>query len=57
MKKKSLKQFSLKPFSSTVMFLKMYVFYDYSLKKYLMQELLAITDFQNIHVLDLHALI
>lgn len=30
---------------------------EYSLKKYLMQELLAITDFQNIHVLDLHALI
>lgn len=29
---------------------------EYSLKKYLMQELLAITDFQNIHVLDLHAL-
>lgn len=30
---------------------------EYSLKKYLMQELLAITDFQNVHVLDLHALI
>lgn len=32
MKKKTLKQFSLKQFSSTVMFLKMYVFYDSQLK-------------------------